>query len=181
MVECPAPEEDWHEAQATRRDLVVPGRPAARRLPPGAGAAVTAGPGARSREAVAEPEGAIVDADSLEARLKAAGLVLVLDSELPTHYLPGTARIYAVEGSDERLELYRYAAETEAVKAASGISRDGMMMSDPQAPGEKIAVKWPAPPHVYRRGKLLVIYAGSDSSVLETLAAGLGAPIAGAD
>ena len=91
------------------------------------------------------------------------------------------ARIYAVEDSAERVELYGYATEAEAIKAAAGISRDGMTMADPQDPGERIAVKWPAPPHVYRRGKMLVIYAGSDAAALEALTAGLGAPIAGAD
>ena len=123
----------------------------------------------------------IVDAAGLEESLKAAGLTLILDSELPTHYLPGMARIYAVVDSAERVELYGYATEAEAIKAAAGISRDGMTMADPQDPGERIAVKWPAPPHVYRRGKMLVIYAGSDAAALEALTAGLGALIAGAD
>ncbi len=127
------------------------------------------------------PAAAIVDAASLEETLQAAGLTLNLDSELPTHYLPGTARIYSVEGGDERVELYSYADEAEAVKAASGISRDGLMMVDPQDPGAKIAVQWPAPPHIYRRGRLLVIYAGSDSTAIEALAASLGAPIAGVE
>lgn len=132
-------------------------------------------------EAAATPAAAIVDAAGLEEALQAAGLTLILDSELPTHYLPGTARIYAVEGGDERVELYSYADEAEAIKAAFGISRDGLMMSDPQDPGAKIAVQWPAPPHVYRRGKLLVIYAGSNSAAIDALAAGLGAAIAGVE
>ena len=129
------------------------------------------------------PDGAaeITDAAGLEQRLKAAGMALTLDSELPTHYLPGTARIYAVEGSDERVELYSYPDEAEAVKAVSGISADGTTMVDPQDPGGQVTVKWPAPPHVYQQGRLLVIYAGSRSAALETLAAGLGDPIAGAD
>ncbi len=132
-------------------------------------------------EAAAPPAAAIVDAAGLEETLQAAGLTLTLDSELPTHYLPGTARIYSVDGGDERVEFYSYADEAEAVKAASGISRDGLMMVDPQDPGAKIAVQWPAPPHVYRRGRLLVIYAGSDSAAIEALAASLGAPIAGVE
>lgn len=129
------------------------------------------------------PDGAaaILDAATLEQRLKAAGIMLTLDSELPTHYLPGTARIYAVEGSEERVELYRYADEAQAGKAASGISPDGSTMMDPQDPRGQVTVKWPAPPHVYQRGQLLVIYAGSRSTVLEALAAGLGDPVAGAD
>lgn len=118
--------------------------------------------------------------EEVEDLLRRTGLTFVLDSELPTDYLPGQARIYSVDEGRERVEVYAYATEAEAVSAAAGVSPDGMTLVDPRAPGERVAVQWPAPPHFYRSGRFLLVYAGRDKAALEALQAALGPPYAGA-
>lgn len=118
--------------------------------------------------------------EAVEDLLRQAGLDILFDSELPTDYLPGVARIYSIDEGRERAELYAYATEAEAVTAAAGVSPDGLSLADPRSPGERVAVQWPAPPHFYRSGRFLLIYAGKNEAALTALSEALGPPYAGA-
>ena len=117
--------------------------------------------------------------EEMEALLREAGLAIQFDSELPTDYLPGQARIYSLDKDQERVEIYAYATAAEAAQAAAGISPDGLTMADPRAPGERVMVQWSAPPHAYLSGRFLLIYAGAEEPALAALAAALGPPFAG--
>ena len=82
--------------------------------------------------------------------------------------VPGVALI--VPG--RRLLAFEFADESEAGAQAATVSSDGSGI------GNKF-VGWGDTPHFFSRGKLIVIYQGSDVEMLDTLTAALGPQFAG--
>jgi hypothetical protein len=68
----------------------------------------------------------------------------------------------------EPLQVFEFA---NAATAAAETRRVG--------DGATTSAAWIAPPHFYHRGRLIVLYVGSDQSMLDVLTAVLGLPFAG--
>ena len=70
--------------------------------------------------------------------------------------------------NDQALQVFEFA--TAAIAAA-----ETRHVGD----GATISAAWIAPPHFYHRGRLIVLYVGSDQSMLDLLTAVLGPQFAG--
>ena len=77
-----------------------------------------------------------------------------------------------VNGED--VQAFEFASAEEADTAAETVSADGSSIGTSM-------VGWVAPPHFYKAGKLIVIYVGSDSDVINALREAMGSQFAGGD
>jgi hypothetical protein len=119
-------------------------------------------------------EGGYARAD-LDAAIQASGASVRTLGQVhqPFFSVPG-ARL-AVEGGDvagmQELQVYEYPTESEARGESDLITSEG---------GSATAqITWIADPHFFRRGRLTVIYVGSDAATLALLQRELGAQFAG--
>ncbi|MCA1611072.1 MAG: hypothetical protein LC780_09475 [Acidobacteria bacterium] len=83
--------------------------------------------------------------------------------------VPGS--VYTVNGDD--LQMFVYPTESAALTDSLRIAPSGGTVGT-------TAIGWIAPPHIFRRGPLIVVYLGSDARIREALSAELGNQIAGA-
>ena len=77
---------------------------------------------------------------------------------------------YLVNG--ESLQIFEHATEAEATAAAARISRDGTTIGTAH-------VDWISAPHFYRSGRVIALYVGTQTSMLDLLRRVLGTQIAG--
>lgn len=101
--------------------------------------------------------------------LKRSGLRVEAAGEIEQPFWTRKARVFAVEGGD--LQLYEFASEEAAKRAASEVSADGGAIGT-------TSMSWIAPPNFYRRGRVIAIYLGTNSRVRDALAAAMGPPFA---
>ena len=88
--------------------------------------------------------------------------------EQPFFTVPG--RFIRVRGED--VQVFDYPDEAAAKREAALISPDGGTVGGS-------AMMWAAPPHFYCKGRLVVLYVGSDSSARSSLESVLGPQFAG--
>ena len=74
--------------------------------------------------------------------------------------------------NEEAVQVFEFDSTEEAATAASTVSADGSSI------GTSI-VTWVAPPHFYQVGKLIAIYVGIDSGVINILKEAMGSQFAG--
>ena len=74
--------------------------------------------------------------------------------------------------NNEGLQVFEYANASKANEEAQRISPDGMTIGTTKP-------SWMATPHFFKREKLIVLYVGSNESILRQLIAVLGAQFAG--
>ena len=117
--------------------------------------------GARDRNAATAELIAALEARGI--RVEDAGTV-----EQPFFTVP--AQVFIADGDD--LQVYQFASEEAAGEAAATVSDDGRTIGTSKP-------SWLAPPHVFRRGRLLVIYLGSREATLAALRDTLGPELAG--
>lgn len=79
---------------------------------------------------------------------------------------------YAVTVGAETIQVYEYADEAAMATDARTVSPDGSTVGHTM-------VSWIAPPHFYKAGRIIVVYAGSDATTLQRLTQILGAQFAG--
>jgi hypothetical protein len=84
---------------------------------------------------------------------------------------------FAVKGKavglyGDHVQVFEYPDRAKAEKDAVRVSADGMTIGTAKP-------HWLAPPHFFRRGKLIVLYVGSDAQVLKALQERLGPAFAG--
>jgi hypothetical protein len=114
---------------------------------------------------------ALVDA------LRAAGVAVTDGGPTSSPILGGEIRSLRVGG--ETLRVHEYASEAEAAADAMRLSPDASTYR--RGPnGPIVNVDWVAPPHVYRSGRMIVVYVGRDAALLRLLETLLGPQIAGA-
>lgn len=109
----------------------------------------------------------------LVARMRQAGLRLEEGDIIRQTFFTPTARVIHYQGDGEA-QVYEYADERKAASEARQVNADGSI-------GTSMPL-WIAPPHFFRRDRLLVLYLGSDPKVLGALSRELGpqfAPRAG--
>ena len=84
-----------------------------------------------------------------------------------------------VNGAD--LAAFEYSTTWAAQFAASRVSADGATTRSGFGPfgGSAVTVEWIAPPHHFRRDRVIVTYIGSDAGILSLLTSILGQQFAG--
>ena len=106
--------------------------------------------------------------------LRASGATAEDTGPVNSPILGGEVRSLRVNG--ETLQVFEYANEADAATDAARLSPDGTTY---RGPNRVIAVDYIAPPHVYRSGRIIVIYAGRDASLPRLLETLLGPQVAG--
>lgn len=102
--------------------------------------------------------------------LRAKGTTVVEQGAVMQPFLSVDGKILAVNG--ERVEVHEYASPQDLQTETAIIESDGVHIGT-------YRVDWVAPPHLYRAGRLLVIYTGNQRAMLDILVALLGPQFAG--
>lgn len=126
-------------------------------------------------EATAEPEAtpAVVEEagiDSYEALLEAlrdAGLEVEATGAVEDPFFD--VETQTLMAGDAMIQVFQFADAAEAEAAAGTVNASGTIIGT-------TTVDWIEPPHFYRHGRLLALYAGSDENVLAALGEVLGEP-----
>lgn len=74
--------------------------------------------------------------------------------------------------NDEGVQVFRYATDAAAANQAKQVAGDGMTIGTSKP-------SWMAPPHFFRSGKFIVLYVGTNESILKVLQTALGSQFAG--
>lgn len=130
----------------------------------------TTGPDDRSPArpgAVASTE---LTAVSVATALRNAGLTVRDAGMVEQPFFPVPARVYVV--SDEDVQVYEFPSAAEAERAAATVSPSGSTIGT-------TSMSWMAPPHFFRKDRLIVNHLGSNEKVLRALQALLGPQFAG--
>lgn len=111
--------------------------------------------------------------DSLSAALESAGMKV--GEQVENNFL--FAGLFSVPGieiqaSGQDILAFEFATEGEAIEQASLVSEDGYGI------GLKY-VNWVDTPQFFRNGKMIVVYDGSESLVIDTLRTAMGERFAG--
>ncbi len=124
--------------------------------------------GGGTRSTALQPPGA----QRLAADLRARGLRVLWANPIQSAVFKVPGSVYTVDGDD--LQVFAYSNESDAAADASRVSPTGGTVGTS-------AIAWIAPPHIFRKGSMIVIYLGSQARIRDALAAELGRQIAGAD
>jgi len=112
----------------------------------------------------------IADTASLLRNLRASGARVEAAGPVEQPFLSVEGRMVTLNGEGVQVFEYPDAAQMEA--QAAQISPTGTAVGTSR-------VHWIAPPHFFKRGRVLVLYVGEDRSVIEALEAALGGQFAG--
>lgn len=77
-----------------------------------------------------------------------------------------------------KIQVFEYASNLQAKTEAGYVSPDGYIISRPQQGTTEVT--WNAPPHFYRKGRIIVIYIGDNKEELSVLETIMGTEFAGA-
>ncbi len=108
--------------------------------------------------------------DSLVENIRAAGGVVTPNGEITQPFLSVEGKIIKVDGQD--IQVFEYASIQVASNDAALVSPDGSSAGTTM-------ISWISAPHFYKSGKLIVIYIGTETSVIGILENVLGAQFAG--
>ena len=111
------------------------------------------------------------DQRALIAALQSRGAAVTIGGPVEhTPLFPVSGRYLQVDS--ESVQVWEFASNGEAETAASGVIPDG-------AGTATVRVFWVAPPHFYRRDRLIALYVGSQSTLISSLTAIMGPQFAG--
>jgi hypothetical protein len=115
----------------------------------------------------------------LLAALRGQGALVQETGTASTLTFTGTGHGLTVNGAE--VAAYAYRTTVAAQLDASRVSSDGATFRGGFGPfgGHVVTVDWIAPPHHYRRGRVIVSYIGSDVAIMRLLTAVLGPQFAG--
>ena len=116
------------------------------------------------------PGDQVFDLADFAEQLFANGVPVELGSEESFGFLPIPALHFNVQGAD--VLVFEVIGPGTAISIASAISEDGVTINGKFIP-------WPATPHFFLEGRVIVLYVGDDPEVLSILAFFLGPQIAG--
>jgi hypothetical protein len=114
--------------------------------------------------------GPVKDYVSLIDHLRAASATVVPTGSVTQPFFSVTGQSITVNG--EPVQIYEYANEDDANADAARISPDGGTIGNTM-------VDWIAPPHFYKKGQIIVLYVGSNTTVMNILKTTLGTQFAG--
>lgn len=110
---------------------------------------------------------AIDNYEALLEALRAAGLEVQAAGAIEDPFFDVETQMLTV--GEAMIQVFQFADAAEAEAAAGTVNASGTIIGT-------TTVDWIEPPHFYRHGRLLVLYAGSDENVLSALEAVLGEP-----
>ena len=129
---------------------------------------------ATSQAAPTEPDAtevaAVEDLAGLIAALQATGATVETGDPISQPFFTPEGNILKVNGADVQVFEYENAEAMES--EASQVSSDGGSIGTSM-------VSWMGTPHFYKTGKIIALYVGSDTAVLELLEGALGPQFAG--
>ena len=124
--------------------------------------------------------GPVTDYVSLVDSMRAAGATVdPAGPEVFLDYFAPQGQLLTVNG--EGISAYEFGSAEEADAGAEGVSASGSSIVTTYADGTGLAtmVSWVVPPHFYKAGKLIVLYVGCDSDVIDVLQETMGPQFAG--
>lgn len=107
---------------------------------------------------------------SVVSALRAEGIEIRQVQMLDQPFFPVPAHVYTAAGED--LQLYEFPSAAEAERAASQVDPQGSTISNTK-------VSWMAPPHFFRKGRVLAIHLGTSAPTLAAIQRVMGKPFAG--
>ena len=116
--------------------------------------------------------GPVDDYVSLVDNLRAAGAAIEPAGSVSQPFFAPQGQVLTVTGED--VQAFEFASAEEADTVAETVSADGSSIGTSM-------VRWVAPPHFYKAGKLIVIYVGGDSDVINALQKAMGPQFAGGE
>ena len=114
--------------------------------------------------------GPVDDYVSLVDNLRAAGEAIEPAGNVSQPFFTPQGQVLTVSGED--VQAFEFGSAEEADTVAETVSADGSSIGTSN-------VRWVAPPHFYKAGRLIVIYVGSDSDVINVLQDAMGSQFAG--
>ena len=107
---------------------------------------------------------------SLVDNLRAAGATVDPAGTISQPFFVPEGQLLTVNGED--IQAFEFASMVEADAIAETVSADGSSVGTSM-------IFWVAPPHFYKAGRLIVVYVGSDSGVINILQEIMGSQFAG--
>ena len=132
-------------------------------------ASTSVSPTASTEPAITEPV-MVEDQASLVAALQAAGATVETGEPVSQAFFSPEGSIIKVNGAD--VQVFEYASVEAMENEASQVAPDGGSIGTSM-------VTWMDTPHFYKAGRIIVLYVGSDESVLSLLENALGPQFAG--
>jgi hypothetical protein len=126
-------------------------------------------PHASASNASPEPR-EVEDQASLVAALEAAGATVETGDPISQPFFSVQGNILKVNGAD--VQVFEYESSEAMELESSQIAPDGSSSATTM-------ITWIDTPHFYKAGKIIVLYIGSDATVLDLLEAALGQQFAG--
>lgn len=131
--------------------------------------------GCANRSLAAEPAvsaepGSVEDQASLVAALQEAGATVETGEPVSQAFFTPEGSILKVNGAD--VQLFEYESIEAMQEEASQVAPDGGSIGTSM-------VTWMDTPHFYQAGRIIVLYVGSDGTILEMLEKVLGPQFAG--
>lgn len=120
------------------------------------------------------PGGAVHDAAGLLKALQATNLTVSVGPQVTERFVTITGQTLFVNG--ERVEVFEYATPEAANADAARIDPEACMVTTPNG---TINLDWPDSPHLYKSGRLIVLYVGTTASMKQLLTSMLGGQFAG--
>ncbi len=114
--------------------------------------------------------GPVTDYVSLFDNLRAAGASVVPAGDISQPFFSVTGNAITVDG--ENVQVFEYADTEQAEAQAALVSPDGSSIGTTMA-------SWIAPPHFYQAGKIIVLYVGDDTTLINLLESVMGPQFAG--
>ena len=114
--------------------------------------------------------GPVKDYVSLVDHLRTAGASVVPVGQVTQPFFSVSGQTITVNGA--QVQVYEYANEDDANSEAARISPDGSKVGN-------TIVDWTASPHFYKKSKIIVLYIGTNTSIMHILETTLGSPFAG--
>ena len=130
---------------------------------------VNAGNGAGSPPATSHGN-PVGDYVSLVDKLRGSGAKVEPAGKLSQPFFKVEAQLIKVNSHD--VQVFEYANPAEAEAEATLVSASGSAIGTSM-------VDWIAAPHFYKRGRLIVLYVGTDAQIINLLESALGAQFAG--
>lgn len=104
--------------------------------------------------------------------LRANGAQVESAGEVSQPFFSVKGKIINVTGKDLQVQVFAYVNAAAANSEASEVASDGSSIG-------KSHPFWNAPPHFYKKGKIIVLYVGDNKTVMKVLETVLGKQFAG--
>ena len=111
--------------------------------------------------------------------LRAVGATVDPAGTRSADFLAPEKQLLTVNGED--IQAYEFGSAEEADAGAEGVSASGssIVTTFADGTGKSSVITWVEPPHFYKAGKLIVLYVGCDSDVIDALRETMGPQFAG--